>query len=317
MVLAAGFGTRLWPLTLDRAKPAVPFLGKPLVTSCVEQLFEHGADRVVVNTHHKPESIRRALSDFGSRVRFSHEDLILGTAGGLAHALANGHLNPDLPTLIVNGKLFLDLDFSKILQGHVRSGAKVTMVLRTNKEREEFREVLFEKNRVIGFEAGRTPKSARPLLFTGVHVIEPSVLKKIPHRFCDTVSDVYPELIEQKEVHGMIVDDGRWWEFSTLERYLDLHERAHREGLGEEVVSSPGAFIEPSAKVHRSVLWEGARVGGGAELSSVILGANVQIPSGFSLSSAAVVRRELASEIERGTVQGDLLIVPLNPKHPS
>src|ERR1044071_8076172 len=89
VILAAGFGTRLWPLTEDRTKPAVPFLGKPLVAYSVEYVRGVGVRDVVVNLHHRPESITRALGDgsaYGVRVTYSHEDEILGTGGAPGRA---------------------------------------------------------------------------------------------------------------------------------------------------------------------------------------------------------------------------------------
>src|ERR1041384_2013662 len=89
MILAAGFGTRLWPLTLDRTKPAVPFLNKPLITYSVEYLCRFHITEMVVNLHHQGESIRRALGDgssFGVRIDYSEEKEILGTSGALDHA---------------------------------------------------------------------------------------------------------------------------------------------------------------------------------------------------------------------------------------
>src|SRR6478735_8713646 len=86
MILAAGFGTRLWPLTEDRTKPAIPFLNKPLVTYCVEYLRDAGIHEIVVNLHHRPDSVERALGDgraFGTSITYSREEEILGTGGAI------------------------------------------------------------------------------------------------------------------------------------------------------------------------------------------------------------------------------------------
>src|SRR5919112_870759 len=86
MILAAGYGTRLWPLTIDRAKPAIPFMNRPLVGYVAEYLAGYGFDDVVVNLHHRPESVREALGDgskFGVRLHYVEEPVILGTSGAL------------------------------------------------------------------------------------------------------------------------------------------------------------------------------------------------------------------------------------------
>src|SRR5882672_4164491 len=91
MILSAGYGTRLWPLTEDRTKPALPILGKPLVGYVAEYLAKYGCRKVVVNLHHRPESVRKALGDgsrFGVNLDYVDEPEILGTSGALDNARA-------------------------------------------------------------------------------------------------------------------------------------------------------------------------------------------------------------------------------------
>src|SRR6266481_2337859 len=111
MILAAGYGERLWPLTADRTKPALPVLGKPLVGYVAEYVAKFGIRDVVVNLHHQPQSVIAALgdgSDFGVSINYTIEEpKILGTAGALDNArqyLENGTF------LIVNGKIITDID---------------------------------------------------------------------------------------------------------------------------------------------------------------------------------------------------------------
>src|SRR5215203_6192937 len=89
MILAAGYGTRLWPLTIDRTKPAIPFMGRPLIGYVAEYLAGYGFDNIVVNLHHQPESVRAALGDggaFGVRFHYVEEPVILGTSGAIGNA---------------------------------------------------------------------------------------------------------------------------------------------------------------------------------------------------------------------------------------
>src|ERR671928_1056871 len=90
MILAAGYGTRLWPLTIDRAKPAIPFMGRPLVGYVAEYLAKYGFEEIVVNLHHQPESVKESLGDgsaFGVKIHYTLEyPEILGTAGALWNA---------------------------------------------------------------------------------------------------------------------------------------------------------------------------------------------------------------------------------------
>lgn len=308
MILAAGLGTRLWPLTADRGKPAVPFLGRPLIAGLAEWLGGHGFDRLVVNTHHQPESIRRALVDLpGLRIEFSHEDQILGTAGGLALARDRGLLDPTEAVLVVNGKLHTDLDLAAVQRAHQRSGASVTMVLRPNPAREHFREVLVDGPWVSGFGEGRIPSGPAPLLFTGIHILGPSVLAGLKPRFSDTVADVYPPLIADRRVHAHLAPEGRWWEFSTLRRYFDLQ----MIGVDSpQVIAGPDVVIQPGAQVRRAILWEGATIEAGAHLEDVVIGAKVTVRRGEQFRGGALVRRDLLAGDDRGVVHGDRVLVP-------
>ncbi len=307
MVLAAGLGTRLWPLTCDRAKPAVPFLGRPVIVGILDLLARHGCDVAVVNTHHLPRSIHRAVEGVrGVEIRFSHEEEIMGTAGALALALERGLLEGARETLVVNAKLVTDIDLGAVVAAHRASGCEVTMVLRPSRDGESFRGVQAEAGRVTGFVNG-----GGPLLFTGVHVISARVLCSIPRAFGDTVRDVYPSLIEAGEVAARVESSGRWWELSTPERYLGHHLDAFSLGLGPDPALSPGARVMPGAEVRRAVLWENATVEPGAVVDSAVLGAGVVVRSGERVERAIVVRREVVDEAGRGEPWGDRLRVSL------
>lgn len=138
MILAAGYGTRLWPLTIDRAKPAIPFMGRPLVGYVAEYLARYDFREVVVNLHHRPESVRAALGDgerFGVRLHYVEEPAILGTSGALDNA--RGLLEGDA-FVVINGKIATDIDLNLALETHRRTRALATLVLRPNVERERY-----------------------------------------------------------------------------------------------------------------------------------------------------------------------------------
>src|SRR5678816_1931641 len=118
IVLSAGYGTRLWPLTEDRTKPAIPILGKPLVGFVAEYLAQHGCKDIVVNLHHRPESVKAALGDgskFGVTLRYVEEPVILGTTGALDNARA---FLGNETFVVINGKIITDIDLNKALETH-------------------------------------------------------------------------------------------------------------------------------------------------------------------------------------------------------
>src|SRR5689334_21473821 len=136
VILAAGFGTRLWPLTEDRTKPAIPFLNRPLIAYVVDNLAAYGIRDIIVNLHHQPESIRRALGDgtaMGVRIRYSLEEEILGTSGAIDRV--RDQLRDD-DFIVINGKIVTDIDLGAAVREHRERQAIATLVLQENVARD-------------------------------------------------------------------------------------------------------------------------------------------------------------------------------------
>ena len=151
MILSAGYGTRLWPLTEDRTKPAIPILGKPLVGYVAEYLAQYGMNEIVVNLHHRPESVRAALGDgsrFGVKLTYVEEPEILGTSGALDNAR---ELFMDDTFAVVNGKIITDINLEEALETHRRNNALATLVLMQNRKYERFSVVETRDGLVTGF----------------------------------------------------------------------------------------------------------------------------------------------------------------------
>src|SRR5947207_2604008 len=186
MILAAGYGERLWPLTADRTKPALPVLGKPLVGYVAEYLSKFGIKDVVVNLHHRPESVRRSLGDggrFGVSLQYVYEPAILGTSGALDNAR---HLLQTDTFVVVNGKIITDIDLTAALETHRRTKALATLVLQRNVGRERFSMVETAHGFVKTFGGMPLPLETQdssderlelieheaPLMFTGIQILE-------------------------------------------------------------------------------------------------------------------------------------------------
>lgn len=319
MILAAGYGTRLWPLTIDRAKPAIPFMGRPLVGYVAEYLARCGCTEVAVNLHHRPESVRAALGDgrrFGVRLEYVWEPEILGTSG----ALDNARYFFERDTfVVVNGKIATDIDLGLAFETHRRSGALATLVLQRNEARERFSTVEVEDGLITRF-GGMPSKEADgdvPLMFTGIQILEPRVFDYIPRgRYSETPKDVYLPAIARGERVAAHVAEGYWYELSTIPRYLEISlALMKREGF--DLILGEGAGVEPGADVSEAVMWEGARVESGARVRRAVLGAGVRIAAGEVLEDVAVVRAELVAGEERpakalpGEVRGANFVVPL------
>lgn len=319
MVLSAGYGTRLWPLTEQRTKPAIPILGKPLVGYVAEYLAGYGCNEIVVNLHHLPESVRAALGDgskFGVRLQYIGEPEILGTSGALDNAR---ELLKDQTFVVVNGKIITDIDLNAALETHRRTRALATLVLIPNVNRERFSEVNTRGCFVTGFGGmpqvthHRTP----PLMFTGIQILEHEIFDYIPRDvFSHSTSDVYPQAIAQGERIAAHVAEGKWRELSTLQRYLDISVDMLKER--EQMFSTgSGCVISESASVNYAILWDNVSIGAGAKVNRAVLADNVRIEAGETIEDAVVVPRSLVQgktppvKALRGEVQGDNFVVPL------
>ncbi len=321
MILAAGYGTRLWPLTVDRAKPAIPFMGRPLVGYMAEYLSRYGFGDIVVNLHHRPESVRGALGDgsrFGVRLHYVEEPEILGTSGALDNAR---HLLEGDAFVVANGKLATDIDLAAALETHRRTGALATLVLRRNAERERYSMVEVSEGRVQGFGAFPPSDNAGeeevPLMFTGIQVLDRRVFDLIPRgEYSDSVPTIYKPAIARGEVVAAHIAEGAWYELSTVKRYLETSVALMRRE-GRDVELGAGASIEAGAEVAESVLWEDVKIASGARVRRAVLGAGVEVGPGEVLENVAVVRAELAASQERpekglaGEVRGANFVAPL------
>jgi NDP-sugar pyrophosphorylase family protein len=319
IVLSAGYGTRLWPLTEDRTKPAIPILGKPLVGYVAEYLAGYGIDEIVVNLHHRPESVRRALGDgsrFGVKLHYVEEPVILGTSG----ALDNTREFFERETfVVVNGKIITDIDLNAAIETHRRMNAIATLVLLPNVRRERFSIVETEGGRVTGF--GRMPvmtdEGPAPLMFTGIHIMEPRILEYVPRGvFSDSVTDVYPKAMANGEILAAHVASGKWRELSTLKRYLDISvELLHEDGM--TLIAGANNLVPATATVRDSVFWDDVELGEGARINRAVLADKVKIGANEVIENAVVVPRKLVEgkkppeKALPGHFQGENFIVPV------
>src|SRR5512132_3606765 len=317
IVLSAGYGTRLWPLTEDRTKPAIPILGKPLVGYVAEYLAGYGIDEIVVNLHHRPESVREALGDgsrFGVKLHYVEEPETLGTSG----ALDNTREFFERETfLAVNGKIITDIDLNAALDTHRSANALATLVLLPNTRRERFSVVETENGRVKRFGGMPGEDDRDPLMFTGIQILEPRIFEYIPRGvFSHSTTDVYPQAIARGEVVAAHVATGKWRELSTLKRYLDISVELMKEA-GKTYDAGEGTVISESASVVDSILWDDVVVGERARVSGAVLADNVRIKAGEVVENAVVVPREVVEgktspeKALPGHFKGENFVVPL------
>ncbi len=320
VILAAGLGTRLWPLTLDRAKPAVPFLNRPLIEYCIDYLYSFGIREVIINLHHQVDSIRRVLKEKTPRdlhIMTSYEEEILGTGGALDRVR---HLLSDETFVVMNGKILTEIDLQAAFQTHRENSAIATLVLRHNRTLERFSIVETKGHDRVTHFAGFPPPwgegvqpSANnpPLMFTGVQILEPTILEFIPKgKFSHTTTSAYPQAIRAGRCLAAHVSDAPWFELSTLDRYLRA-SLTFLEKTGRSFIMGKNCRIHPTARVERSVLWDDIHIGPDTHIKDCILGDHARIPDGSAFTRVAIVPASPKMDDPRGRVVDGNLVVEI------
>jgi NDP-sugar pyrophosphorylase family protein len=314
LVLTAGLGTRLRPLTLARAKAAVPVDGESLARRVLRWLTAQGITDIVLNLHHLPESITASVgdgADLGARVRYSWESPVLGSAGGPRHALPLLQDRGDTgPLLLVNGDTLTGVDLTALADRHVRSGALVTMALIPNPWPDKYGGVLLDDTGVV---TGFTRRGSQVPSF---HFIGPqaanaeafgSLVDGVP---AESVRELYPRLMKERpgSVVGFVSDTA----FQDIGTPADLLrtslELAAREGRPDRPRWGVRVRVAPSATIERSVLWDDVTVDADARVTECVLADGVRIPAGAEFARCAIVHAPDA-EVRPGERRaGDLLI---------
>jgi len=302
LVLTAGLGTRLQPLTLARAKAAAPVDGEPLARRTIRWLVSHGIRDLVLNLHHKPESITAAVGDgrdLGARVRYSWESPVLGSAGGPRHALPllldlgprRGLDGRDDLFVLVNGDTLTDVDLPAMIRRHGERGALVSMALIENPRPDKYGGVLLdERGAVTAFTRRGHPGPSYH--FIGPQVVQASVFADLPDGVpAESVLEVYPRLM--REQPGSVTGFVGEWTFQDIGTPADLLATslalAAAEGRPDRPRWGRSARVDPSAHVTRSVLWDDVTVGAGAVVDECVLADGVVIPPGAHYAQCAVV----------------------------
>jgi mannose-1-phosphate guanylyltransferase len=300
MLLAAGLGTRLRPLSLVRPKVLTPVWGMTMLDYWIEKLSRQGVDGVIVNAFHLAEQLASAVQDrqWPISVQVSLEGELLGTGGGIRYAL---DFFEGEPFLVINGDILCSMDLGAFFEDHATSGSLVSLVMH---DCPEFNHVAVEKpGRIIGFgnvakELAGQSVDTRLLAFTGIHCIRPEVMKSVVYGKPGDILDLYRRLIAVGEPPRAYFPDKLYWrEMGSLASYAALH--AELAGL------APGAHppletggpvrIHPSARVGKNAALSGyvaigekCQIASGAVLEDVILWDGVEVAAGASLRRCIV-----------------------------
>jgi NDP-sugar pyrophosphorylase family protein len=229
MILAAGLGTRLRPLTNTIPKPLLPIAGTPLIVWNLLLLKRHGFHDVVINLHHLGPMIEQGVgngSRYGLRIIYSHEPVILGTGGGLKKA--EPHFSGE-SVLVLNGDTLVDLDLTALCAFHKQRDAVATLVLRKDPDAALWGLVEMDSDNRIVRIAGRgrlDQVPTQPRMFAGIHVLSTRLLRDVPKGVASTIIDPYVAAIQRGETILGYDFEGYWSDIGTPERYAQAEQDA-------------------------------------------------------------------------------------------
>lgn len=335
LVLSAGFGTRLRPLTHFLPKPLLPVVGEPVVGHTLKQLAKLGCETAVLNIHHLATAIPAALGQIyhGMPLQYSEEAEILGTLGALGPPRAL--LSEADVVILVNGDSLCAWPWKRLLRQHWEQRAEVTLLLhRRSPEASLGGGVGLDSSGAVVQLRDMEPLAevASRHVFAGVHLLSPAILENFPEGPGDIISDLYMPLLARNAKIVGCVTRKRWHDLGTPERYLaaclEYAQRpwwklGHRAGISPLANLSAGASVEASvlegdchiangARVVRSLLLEGCRVGENCRIQDSILGPGVRLAASTRVERRMINRSTLAhTPTENETVLGDLIYTPL------
>jgi len=327
MVLAAGFGTRLQPLTHVLPKPMFPVLGRPLLSHTFDILESANITDVAVNVHHLPDFIinyfeKQKLHDLN--LHFSREEKILGTAGGIKKM--EGFLEGG-PFILINSDIITDIKLDKVIDFHKKNNSRLTLVVRQDISPEQYDSIeICKDGRIVHFVGASSmniPGNTTRVMFTGIQIIEPEIFKRIPEgQFCGTTESIFPQMIKDEvPVYGYL-HNGYWKDMGNRENYLQvnsdaLDERVSLKGvspnelnnpliippvlvdrncqvaensqIGPYTVIGPNCNIKSGAIIENSILWEGVTIGAGSNIKGSVIAQNRTIGDGKNIINESVI----------------------------
>lgn len=310
MVLAAGRGERMRPLTAERAKPTLPVLGRPVLGRILHHLAGLGVRTFAVNAHHGRASIEEVLAAHApesARVELFPEETLMGTGGALAAPA--GLLGEEPLFLLHNGDTLADVPLETLAEAASRSGAIGALLVRPGR-RDPYRPVLVKDGRFarLGGDDAAPGPGEEEATYLGIGVLRREVLERVPRdRPSDLFGDVLLPFLEEGRHLAVVRYEGPWLEFTSPEGYLGTLRRLVHGGRRARRVELPGgpapvaprdsgvlfaaagAEVDVAAALHGAVVVErGARVRRGALVISSVILENAEVPWNVTLERVVV-----------------------------
>jgi len=322
MIMAAGVGSRLMPMTVDIPKPMMPVGNIPLMENIVELLVGNRFNEIIANLHYHSDKISDYFGDggkFAASMNYSLEDELMGTAGGVKKC----EWFLDDTFVIVSGDALTDIDLSELVKEHKKKGALATIAMKEVSEVEQFGVVITDENgKIQSFqEKPRKEEALSNMANTGIYVFEPEIFKYIPAKqFCDFGKQVFPHLVKMGAPFYGVKTDGYWCDVGNINTYRQVHvdlldgkvnvgsrgkllsssnggsvllgegvELGENVTLLGNVVIGSGTKIEGNVVIHNSVIWDNTIIKKNGILKECIVGSNCEIGNSVIVNSGAAV----------------------------
>lgn len=302
IIMAGGEGTRLRPLTVHRPKPLVPIAGKPIMLHIIELLKKHGFKEAIATVHYLADEIEGYFGDgeeFGFSLKYSVEDVPLGTAGSVKKAAEMFCLNETL--LVLSGDALTDIDLSEAIAFHKDRGALVTIVLSRVPNPLEYGVVIVDEQGAIKrfLEKPSWDEAFSDTVNTGIYIIEPEILSYIgAQQFVDFAQNLFPRLLQEgKPLYGF-VSEGYWCDIGNHTTYIEanfdvLYGKVKVQIEGEEI--SPGIFVGENVDLGEAEISPPVYIGGHTRVEGnarivgpAIIGAENIIQEGVKLERSVI-----------------------------
>jgi mannose-1-phosphate guanylyltransferase len=315
MVMAAGLGTRLRPLTYEVPKPMVPVVNQPIMGHILRLLPRNGFSEVIANLHWFPDTIRNRFGDgsaLGVALSYSYEEELMGTAGGVRNVSS---FFGDEPFLVMAADALTDIDLEALVAAHNENGGIATLAVKQVPNVSEFGVVIADADgRIQGFQEKPDPAEAlSDLASCMIYILEPEIFDYFPDQHAvDFALEVFPALLANDVPFHVHRIDSYWNDVGSLPEYIQgnldvLDGTVSVEGAGtmlepagdaaaEEVgdpgVEGPvlvgeGCELDPRARFDGPlVIGDGARVGAGALVKHSVLLPGAQVPAGAIVAGA-------------------------------
>ncbi len=287
MIMAAGFGTRLRPLTDNLPKALVPVLNRPVLERNIEYLGSYGIKDIIINAHYHSDLIQDFTASCkipGTNLTVSIEKEILGTGGGIARCR---EFLKDSTFIVINSDILTDTNLDQAAKWHLESGDPVTMIVH---DCPSFNQIdITPDSRVKAINKNTAPGR---VAFTGIHIISPEIFDFLPENgYADIISEGYNPLLESgRSINAFMAVDHYWYDIGTIESY----KKATLDFLNLEnkkFIKGDNTHIDPTVALRNwAVIGNNVTIGRDAVIDSSIIWDNAVIEEGVHIKDSIVTQ---------------------------